>query len=145
MTFAEKVRLCRVNKDLTQQKLADMVGVSKRTIIAYENGDAKARERNLRKLAIALDVSTDYLSRDEITDPEYGLAKQPYVEQARGAYGDSAANEVNELLERNAALFAGGELSEEAKDAFYLAVTKAYLQCKDEAKKKYGRKKSAVH
>ena len=39
------------------------------------------------------------------------------------------------------ALFAGGELDEEAKDAFYQAVTKAYLSCKMEAKKTFGRKK----
>ena len=37
--------------------------------------------------------------------------------------------------------FAGGELDEEAKDAFYQAVTKAYLSCKMEAKKTFGRKK----
>ena len=30
---------------------------------------------------------------------------------------------------------------EEAKDAFYQAVTKAYLSCKMEAKKTFGRKK----
>lgn len=48
---------------------------------------------------------------------------------------------MNELLERNAALFAGGELSQEAKDDFFQAVTKAYLLCKEEARKTYGRKK----
>ena len=48
---------------------------------------------------------------------------------------------MDELLERNAALFAGGELSEEAKDAFFTAVTKAYLECKEEARKTFGRKK----
>lgn len=34
-----------------------------------------------------------------------------------------------------------GELSEEAKDAFFTAVTKAYLECKEEARKTFGRKK----
>ena len=43
--------------------------------------------------------------------------------------------DINEILEANRALFAGGELDEEAKDAFYQAVTKAYLSCKMEAKK----------
>ena len=45
------------------------------------------------------------------------------------------ARDINEILEANRALFAGGELDEEAKDAFYQAVTKAYLSCKMEAKK----------
>ena len=55
--------------------------------------------------------------------------------------GEKGARDINEILEANRALFAGGELDEEAKDAFYQAVTKAYLSCKMEAKKTFGRKK----
>ena len=40
----------------------------------------------------------------------------------------------------NTALFAGGELSQEQKDLFFEAVTKAYFACKSGAKEKYGRK-----
>ena len=39
-----------------------------------------------------------------------------------------------------AALFAGGELPQEAKDAFFEAVMKAYITCKEESKKTFGRK-----
>lgn len=53
-----------------------------------------------------------------------------------------AAAEVNALLERNAALFAGGELSQEAKDAYFEAVMKAYLACKEKARETFGRKES---
>ncbi len=141
MTFSDKIKRAREVAGFTQQQLADQVGVSKRTIAAYESTDAKARPSTMRKLAEALGVSTDYLAREEITDPKYGLEKQPYVEEVRTACGDRAAREMNELLERNIALFAGGELSEEAKDDFFQAVTKAYLLCKEEARITYGRKK----
>jgi len=47
---------------------------------------------------------------------------------------------VEALLAQNAALFAGGTLDQEGKDAFFEAVMKAYLTCKEEAKKTYGRK-----
>lgn len=47
---------------------------------------------------------------------------------------------MDELLRDNTAIFAGGELSQEQKDAFFEAVMKAYITCKDEAKKKYGKK-----
>lgn len=141
MTFSEKIILMRERAKLTQQQLADLTGISRRTIVSYECNGAIARASTMRKLATALGVSYDYLANDEITDPEYGLEKAPYVEEARGALGNKAAKEVDKLLEQNAALFAGGELSEEAKDAFYLALTKAYLQCKEEASKKFGRKK----
>ena len=141
MTFSDKIKVSRELCNLTQQQLADKVGVSKRTIASYESTDARARSSTRRKLAVALGVSYDYLANDEITDPQQGIEKMTYIETARQQFGNKAANEVDELLERNAALFAGGELSEEAKDAFFTAVTKAYLECKEQAKKTYGRKK----
>ena len=136
MTFSDKIKVSRELCNLTQQQLADKVGVSKRTIASYESTDARARSSTMRKLAVALGVSYDYLANDEITDSQQGIEKMTYIETARQQFGNKA-----ELLERNAALFAGGELSEEAKDAFFTAVTKAYLECKEQAKKTYGRKK----
>ena len=141
MTFSDKIKVSRELCNLTQQQLADKVGVSKRTIASYESTDARARSSTMRKLAVALGVYYDYLANDEIIDPQQGIEKMTYIETARQQFGNKAANEVDELLERNAALFAGGELSEEAKDAFFTAVTKAYLECKEQAKKTYGRKK----
>ena len=141
MTFSDKIKVSRELCNLTQQQLADKVGVSKRTIAAYETTDAKARSSTMRNLAVALNVSYDYLANDDVTDPKQGIEKTSHIELARSQYGTKAANEVDELLERNAALFAGGELSEEAKDAFFTAVTRAYLECKEQAKKTYGRKK----
>lgn len=141
MTFSDKIKLSRELCNLTQQQLADKVGVSKRTIASYESSGAIARSSTMRKLARALNVSYDYLTNDNITDPKQGIEKIEYIEEARNQFGNRAAKEVDELLERNAALFAGGELSEEAKDAFFTAVTKAYLECKEQAKKTYGRKK----
>lgn len=142
MTFSDKIKRSREVKGFTQQELADQVGVSKRTIAAYESTDARARPSTMRRLAEALDVSLDYLARDEITDPQYGMEKKQYVEEVRGTYGDRAAKEMDELLERNVALFAGGELSEEAKDDYFAAIMKAYLKCKEAAKETYGRKKA---
>lgn len=141
MTFSDKIKRSRELAELTQQQLADEVGVSRRTIVSYETTDAKARTSTIRKLAKALHVSYDYLSNDDVTDPLQGVEKMEHIDTVRERFGNSAAQEMDELLERNAALFAGGELSEEAKDAFFTAVTKAYLLCKEEARKTYGRKK----
>jgi len=142
MTFSDKIKRSREVRQLTQQQLADATGVSKRTIASYESAGAKARSSTMRKLAAALNVSYDYLARDEIEDPMYGIEKAPYAEDARALYGSKAATEIDLLMDRNAALFAGGEISQEAKDAYFEAVMKAYLACKEEAKKTFGRKKS---
>lgn len=143
MTFSDKVKRSRELAELTQQQLADAVGVSRRTIVSYETTDARARASTVRKLAKALHVSYDFLTYDDVIDPLQGMEKMEHLDTVREQFGNSAAQEMDELLERNAALFAGGELSEEAKDTFYTAVTKAYLLCKDEARKTYGRKKRA--
>lgn len=141
MNFSDKVKRSRVDKKLTQQQLADLMGVSKRTIVTYESGRAMARISTLTKLAEALGVSVDYLQNDEITDPTYGIEKDPYVDKVRRRYGSKAGREMNALLEQNVALFAGGELSQDAKDDFFQAIMKAYLTCKEEAQKTYGRKR----
>ena len=109
-------------------------------LLSYPGDDQKALDFAVAASCLK-HVSYDYLANDEITDPQQGIEKMTYIETARQQFGNKAANEVDELLERNAALFAGGELSEEAKDAFFTAVTKAYLECKEQAKKAYGRKK----
>ncbi len=139
-TFSEKVREAREAMKLSQQQLAELVGVSKRSIAAYETTDTKPRGNVARRLADVLRVSIDYLLNDRITEPQYGMEKAPYVEEARERLGFGAAREMDALLEQNMALFAGGELDQEAKDAFFEAVMKAYLRSKEEARRIYGRR-----
>ena len=139
-TFALKVKEAREGLNLTQQSLADLIGVSKRAVASYETGGVIPRGNTVRKLAKALLVSSDYLMNENIDDPKYGIEKSPYVEEVGARFGNKEAKEIDELIERNTALFAGGAVSEESKDLFFQAVMKAYITCKEEAKIKYGRK-----
>ena len=141
MTFSDKIKRSREIVGLTQQELADAVGISKRAVAAYESEDAKARRGTIVKLAKALKVSVTYLLDDACTDPLADIEKDDYVEEARQMYGYTGARDMDRLLQDNAALFAGGELSQEQKDAFFEAVMKAYITCKEEARAKFGRKK----
>ena len=138
--FSQKVRDARTLLKLNQEELGKLIGVSARAIVAYETTATRPRASTLRKLAETLKVSVDYLTNDEIDDPLYGIEKQPFVEETRSLYGDKAAREIDFLMERNAALFAGGELSQDAKDAYFEAVMQAYLECKNKAKQTYGKK-----
>ena len=140
MTFSEKIRSSREMLEITQTELAELVGVSRRTIVAYEAGEATARKSTIAKLAKALKVSTKFLTDDNCNDPLAGIEQDPYVEQARELYGNVGARDMEALLRDNAALFAGGELSQEQKDVFFEAVMKAYLTCKEEARQKFGKK-----
>ena len=144
MTFSDKIKRAREVAKLTQNELAQEVGVSQRTIASYESGGAKARRSTTEKLARALKVSVKYLSDDNCIDPLEDIEKDEYIDQARALYGAKGVRDMDELLRDNAALFAGGELSQEQKDAFFEAVMKAYITCKEESKKKFGRKNPSV-
>lgn len=140
-TFAEKVRENRLSLHLTQEELGGLIGVSKRSVLAYETKGIRPRSGVLQKLAAALGVSAEYLRSDEVEDPLYGLERAPYVEATRARFGEKAAREIDYLMDRNAALFAGGEVTQEQKDAYFEAVMQAYLACKQAARASYGRKK----
>ena len=141
-TFSEKVKDARLQLGLSQTQLGDAVGISLRAIVSYEKGEKKPRPGTMLKLAKALGVSVKFLSDDTCEDPMEDIEKDGYIEEAREKYGAKGARDVDKLLADNAALFAGGELSQEQKDALFQAVMTAYVTCKEEAKAKFGRKDS---
>ncbi|MCF6132379.1 helix-turn-helix domain-containing protein [Flavobacterium wongokense] len=60
MTTGTKIRYFREKKKLSQEELAHLVGVSQVTIGNWEQGKSIKHEF-IRKLAMALEVSTDFL------------------------------------------------------------------------------------
>ena len=138
--FSEKVREARNELGLSQTQLGEAAGVSLRSILAYEKGEKYPRPGTMLKLAKALNVSVKFLSDDTCMNPVEDIEKDGYIEAARERYGSKGATDVEQLLADNAALFAGGELSQDQKDAFFEAVMKAYITCKEEARMKFSRK-----
>lgn len=67
----KRIRDLREDKDWTQQKIADMLFINRRTYAAYENGVNSMTPETLIKLAKIHNVSIDYLL--ELTDE-----KTPY-------------------------------------------------------------------
>lgn len=57
----ERIRNLREDKDLTQQQVADLLFVNRRTYAAYENGINSMTPETLVKLAKIHNVSVDYL------------------------------------------------------------------------------------
>ena len=68
MTFGDKIRKLRIEKKMTQQKLGAMVGVSYRTIRAWEvDGRYPKRSSLYQKLADAFQCRVSYLMDDNET------------------------------------------------------------------------------
>ncbi len=133
-TFPDKLRQARQALKLSQQRLADLVGISARSVIKYEVEGIQPRKSVLERIAKVLQLSPEYLINDDITDPRHGLQQE--INEVYEVTNEKAGKELDFLLQRSHALFAGGELSQEAKDEFFEAVTKSYIHCKEVARNK---------
>ena len=130
MKFGEKVRLLRNEKKLSQTELGKMCGLSLRTIRNYEVDGRYPKQREVyTKLAAALGCEVNFLLYEE------------FVLQAQQSYGYKGARDAEELVAGVSALFAGGELSENDKDAVMRALQDAYWMAKERNKEKYTPKK----
>ena len=140
-TLGEKIRERREALGMTQIQLGEMVGITNRTINSYECAGSVPRGHNVSKLCRALKVSEAYLTNPEIEDPSYGLEEAPYIEAVRESYGKKGAMDMQQLLEANQAMFAGGDVPQEDKDKFFEAVMRAYVVTKQDAKATFTPKK----
>ena len=65
MSLQEKIFHCRKCAGLSQEALAEQIGVSRQAISKWENGDAEPEIGKLRLLATVFQVSTDWLLSDD--------------------------------------------------------------------------------
>lgn len=126
MKFGEKLRTLRKEKNLKQEELAKQIGVSTRTIISYENNKSYPRRMSTYKqLADALGCEENYLRTEN----------EDFITSAMEKYGSKGAAQAKAILEQAAALFAGGELSDEDEMAFMYEMQSLYFDSKERAKK----------
>lgn len=59
--FGKNLRQARIKRNMTQQRIADIVGVALRSYQCYEQGTREPPLDMLVKLADALEVPTDFL------------------------------------------------------------------------------------
>lgn len=60
-TFASRLKQLRLNKNLRQKQVANLIGVNKSAISTYENNTRQPSFEILVRLATLYRVSTDYL------------------------------------------------------------------------------------
>jgi transcriptional regulator with XRE-family HTH domain len=61
-TVGDRIKKARVAKDLSKAELARLVGVVRQAVTLWENNTAEPTAANLRKLAVILDCSYDWLA-----------------------------------------------------------------------------------
>ena len=116
--------------NLSQTELAQLTGISERSLYTYEQLGTLPRKSNIRKLAEALHISVSYLLDDEETDKQSRIDEDMFLAEARKQFGSKGAKEAQEVLGRVSSLFAGGDLDEDAKDVFFQALMAVYMDSK---------------
>jgi len=59
--LGETIKALRIEKGLTQPELAEIIGVLKGMISIWENNVNEPKATHIKNLALALEVSSDYL------------------------------------------------------------------------------------
>ena len=107
MKFGEKVRDLRKKHSLTQDELAQCLGINKRTIIGWERDGRYPRSiEMLEKMADIFHVPLTYLQPDQSL----------FIERAAEAYGKKGKIEAQHLAFELTELFASGELTPQDMD-----------------------------
>lgn len=128
MTFGEKFKAERLKKNLTQQDVADALGINRRMITRYENGLSFPRTKDAyRKIAEFFGVGVNYLLTED----------EDFVVSASEQYGTRGMKQAQELIDGMSGLFAGGTLSEQDKDAVMKALQDIYWESKARNVEKY--------
>lgn len=112
MDFAERLIQNREAHNLTQEALAERLGISRRMLYKYESGISVPRAPTLKRICDELHISSDEMLGEENQqlDPK---------------------QEVEKVVHDVSALFAGGVLPEEDKDALMHAILDAYAKSKE--------------
>ncbi len=80
MDLSEKIRLLRMKKGLSQEELAEQIGVSRQSVSKWESGQTSPEISKLMKMANVFEISTD-----ELLDPE--------IKEFRSGSNDSDHNQ----------------------------------------------------
>ena len=132
MKFGDKVREQRQRKRMSQEELAKEIGISPRTVFAYEQGETYPRRREVyKKLADFFGVDINYLLTED----------EEFITEVYEKYGSRGARQAQDILEQASAMFAGGELSEDDQLAFVHEIQHLYLDSKERAREKFTPKK----
>ena len=83
MSFTEKMIELRKQNGLSQQDLADRLGVSRQAISRWETGAVQPLADSVKSLAQVFQVSTDYLLNDDLDTPTPPPTAQPAPPQEK--------------------------------------------------------------
>lgn len=101
--FKDRLRAARELRQLSQGELAAKSGLPPSSIAHFEGGSRKPSFDNLKRLAVALMVTTDYLI-GRVDSPEVAESSDPlyrHIKELKGKDRDLAADFLKMLADRD--------------------------------------------
>lgn len=131
--FSIKLKNYRKAKGMSQKDFAEFLGMSFRTYQNYESGARYPRNMEIvNQIATALGTTAEDL---------LGSAGGYIVEA--GEKGNSRDKKrMEQMVTQLSAMFAGGEIDQESKDAAMAALNEVYWKQKEENRERYTTKKN---
>lgn len=102
-----RLKEARKNARLSQQKVADYIGVSQNTYSYWENGKYNIDNESLKKLSELFNVSIDYLLGNETAKPEKALI--PVIGTVQAGIPIEAVQDIIDYEELNPEMLEHGE------------------------------------
>lgn len=105
MKLSEKILYCRKKAGLSQEALADIIGVSRQAISKWETDEAAPEISKLLLLAREFQVTTDWLLSEDEAEPEKAPAEEAKIYpqepvQQSGSWLDSVPGVIGKLFRR---------------------------------------------
>lgn len=102
MGIGKRIKEARLALDMTQEELANILGVTKGAVANYENETSHPKEPIMYKMFTALNVDANYLFQDVVNLPsknkEISLAEYEHIKKYR-ALDSEGQEHVNTVLE----------------------------------------------
>lgn len=136
--FADRLKKLRLEKNLTQQQIADFLGITRQGYAKYEKRKDGAQPDldTLNRLAVFFDVTTDYLITG--TAPEENNNKS--ISKDEKDIAKRLERFKKDLTTQDGLMFSGEPMSEEALESLMEAMEYAFRQTQ-RINKKYTPKK----
>lgn len=102
MAFNDRIKEARLASGLTQEQVAEKIGIAKSTLTGYEKGNREPSIPTVKKLMDILNVDANFLYQDEMTDLRqtddsyYSKSEQEVIKKYRCL--DNRGREAVDLL-----------------------------------------------
>ncbi|AHM56379.1 transcriptional regulator, XRE family [Peptoclostridium acidaminophilum DSM 3953] len=99
-TFGDRLKNLRIEKDLTQQDIADILGVGRATIAGYETKGKQPDFDKLKSISDYFDVSIDYLlGRTDERKPGSKILTKAYHSINANGLSEEDIKQVEDYIE----------------------------------------------